>query len=56
MTFYAFLLQLWEEIQLENLKLRDDLNKYKDELKGAKKKLESNNGVTLFSNIRPDAI
>jgi len=43
--------KLWEEIQLENLKLRDDLNKFKDELKGAKKKLEANNGVPHSSGL-----
>ena len=35
-----FLLQLWEDAQLENIRLRDDLGKVRDDLKTTQKKLE----------------
>lgn len=37
--------KLWEETQLENIKLRDDLNKVRDDLKSTKKKLDVANAA-----------
>ncbi len=37
----SFRLQLWEQAQLDNAKLRDDLTKTRDELKSATKKIDS---------------
>ncbi len=33
--------QLWEDAQLENIRLRDDLSKVRDDLKSTKKKLDT---------------
>ncbi len=48
--FINFLFQLWEDAQLENIHLRDDLNKVRDELKSTKKKLDNAIAVRFPSN------
>ena len=49
--FINFLFQLWEEAQLENIHLRDDLNKVRDELKSTKKKLDNAIAVRFHQSI-----
>lgn len=41
-VLYSFMyFQLWEQAQLDNSRLRDDLARTRDELSAAKKKLET---------------
>ena len=40
-NFCVFFFQLWEQSQLDNSKLRDDLARTRDELTTAKKKLDT---------------
>ena len=40
-TFFPFILQLWEQSQIDNSRLRDELSKTRDELSAAKKKIET---------------
>ena len=40
-TLSVIYIQLWEQAQLDNSRLRDDLARTRDELSAAKKKLET---------------
>ena len=40
-NLFSFILQLWEQSQIDNSRLRDELSKTRDELSAAKKKIET---------------
>ena len=41
LTLFLIYIQLWEQAQLDNSRLRDDLARTRDELSAAKKKLDT---------------
>ena len=51
LTKRSILLQLWEDAQLENIRLRDDLNKVRDDLKSTKKKLDTAIAVSALGPV-----
>ena len=56
LTKQSILLQLWEDAQLENIRLRDDLNKVRDDLKSTKKKLDTAIAVSTLGPVWPDLL
>ena len=56
LTKRSILLQLWEDAQLENIRLRDDLNKVRDDLKSTKKKLDTAIAVSALGPVWPDLL
>jgi hypothetical protein len=55
-SFSTRAFQLWEDAQLENIRLRDDLTKVRDDLKTTQKKLDDAIAVIRFDLRRLETV